>query len=69
MYHVALVNLTDHVIEYAETYDTLEAAAERVQKGLEPQAALNAIGAGTCAAGKDWQAYGPAETPFEWPIG
>lgn len=67
MYHVALVNLTDHVIEYAEEYDTHDEAVHRLRTGLGPQAELNIAGLGTCEAGKEWATYGPADKPFEWP--
>ena len=66
MYHVALVNITDKEIQYAEQYEKKDDAIARVVKGLEPQAMLNSNGWGTCEAGKEWVAYGPADEPFEF---
>ncbi len=67
LFHVALVNETDHEIFYQETYPSKELAAERVSKGLEIQAMLNELGLGTCAKGKRWYAWGPSEAAFSWP--
>ncbi len=68
MYHVALVNVTDHVIEFNEAYEVYEDAQERLWKGLQPQHDLNELGIGTCEKGKDWLVYGIADKPFEWPL-
>lgn len=67
MFYVALVNVTDHEITFAEEYQDREAALERVRKGLAPQAEMNAEGLGTCEKGKEWLAYGPADVPFAFP--
>lgn len=66
MYYVAMINETDHEVQYAESYETHAEAVERVRMGLGPQAELNAAGFGTCEAGKVWRVY-LGETPFEWP--
>lgn len=68
MYHIALVNVTDKKIIAAEKFDTQEAAAERIRMGYAPQVDLEAIGSGSYGGpDKEFQIYGPAETPFEWP--
>ena len=67
MYYVALINETDHEVQYAESYATHAEAVERIRTGLGPQADLNMAGLGTCEAGKVWRVYF-GETPFEWPV-
>jgi hypothetical protein len=68
-YYVALLNLTDREVSYAEDYTDRAEAIRRVQVGLEPQAMLNAMGAGgdPSTKGKEWAAWGPETEPFAWP--
>ena len=68
MYNVAFVNLTDKQIIVAEEYEDIRDAANRaqafaIQRDAE-EAGLGSYG----GPAKKFEVYGPAKTPFAFPV-
>lgn len=68
MYNVAFVNLTDKQIIAAEEYEDIRDAANRaqafaIQRDAE-EAGLGSYG----GPEKKFEAYGPAEVPYAFPV-
>lgn len=67
-WYVALVNYTDREIFFSEEWPTYDEAYFRASVNLASQALMNASGGSLNPEdkGKDWQAVGPLEKPFEF---
>ena len=68
MYNVAFVNLTDKIIIAAEEYEDIRDAANRAQAFAIQRDAEEAGLGGYGGPAKKFEAYGPAETPFAFPV-